>query len=61
MVDEKDEVPRFLSRVIASYEVPAYPGQWNVSRGSYSTSASLGWHALAYLTKPPPMGVPASS
>ena len=23
-----------------------YPGQWNVSRGSYSTSASLGLHAL---------------
>ena len=35
------------SRVIASYKVPSYPGQWNVSRGSYSTSASLGLHAFS--------------
>ena len=34
-------------RVIASYMVPSYPGQWTVSRGSYSTSASLGLHAFS--------------
>ena len=43
---------KFLSRVIASYNVPSYPGQWSVSRGSYSTSApphTLGLHTSSHL------------